>query len=57
MPSGREGFWTFAVAAVVTLFLLDVVGFAQAKVKKKKMQLSSDIHELVVGQNVPFHIR
>lgn len=31
MSCGREGCWTFAVAAVAALFLLDVVGFAQAK--------------------------
>lgn len=41
MSYDREGFWTFAVAAVVALLLLDVVGFAQAKVKKKNLLLSS----------------
>ncbi|TKS77575.1 putative protein 2 [Collichthys lucidus] len=31
MSCVKGGFWSFAVAAVVTLFLLDVVGFAKAK--------------------------
>lgn len=31
--------WTFAMGAAAVLVLLNVVGFAQAKVKKKKRRL------------------
>lgn len=54
---GGERLWSFAVGAAVALILLDVAGFAQAKVKEEKMHNNTVIYKLVDGNDVLFRLR
>lgn len=57
MSPGRDGSWIRVAAAVVTLFLLEAVGFAQAKVKHAaphQMDTLMNIQRLDGDHHVPF---